>query len=254
MVRFEWAQVVAFDDEAKPAITPDDVLDARPDKLRLGLQPYLSLLELNYAVDEFLIAVKKSEVAALRGEASNTFEAMPHTSGAKRALACRSANAFISPSIGMTTCFITNGSIRRPSSFLQALREARPSKKPALPDSRTTTRTGVDWTRKSRIIFNNWSSLGWFCRFEKMNAWWKYFTAGLFRSDSALQSPLLLAVRLFWGWQFFLTGKGKLMDLAKTDAIFREPRDSLSACQAVLAGATGMFRRIASAHRFGSRG
>ena len=65
MVRFEWAQVVAFDDEAKPAITPDDILDARPDKLRLGLQPYLSLLELNYEVDEFLIAVKKSEAAVL---------------------------------------------------------------------------------------------------------------------------------------------------------------------------------------------
>src|SRR4051812_42095084 len=49
MARFEWAQVVAFDGESKPAITPDDILDAKPGKLRLGLQPYLSLLELNFA-------------------------------------------------------------------------------------------------------------------------------------------------------------------------------------------------------------
>ena len=84
MVRFEWAQVVAFDDEAKPAITPDDILDARPDKLRLGLQPYLSLLELNYEVDEFLLAVKKGDSAVLRSEASNTFEAMPHASGPEK--------------------------------------------------------------------------------------------------------------------------------------------------------------------------
>jgi len=61
MVRFEWAQVVAFDDPAHPNIMPDDILDAKPQKLRLGLQPYLTLLQLDYAVDEFLIAVRKKD-------------------------------------------------------------------------------------------------------------------------------------------------------------------------------------------------
>ena len=83
MARFEWAQVVAFDDAAQPKITTDDVLDTAPSKLRLGLQPYLSLLELNYAVDKFLLAVKKREGAVLRDEASNTFEAMPQTTTAQ---------------------------------------------------------------------------------------------------------------------------------------------------------------------------
>ena len=31
---------------------------------------------------------------------------------------------------------------------------------------------------------------------------------------------LLLIIRLFWGWQFFLTGKGKLMDLSKPTQYF----------------------------------
>src|SRR6266849_1521351 len=82
MTRFEWAQVVAFDDAALPTITTDDILDTPRSKLRLGLQPYLSLLELRYAVDHFLIAVKKREADVLRGEASNTPDAMPQ--GAKR--------------------------------------------------------------------------------------------------------------------------------------------------------------------------
>jgi putative oxidoreductase len=30
---------------------------------------------------------------------------------------------------------------------------------------------------------------------------------------SSLQSPLLLAVRLYWGWQFFGDGRGKLLNL-----------------------------------------
>ena len=60
MVRFEWAQVVAFDALSKPPITTDEILDTPPGKLRLELQPYVSLLHLRYAVDDFLIALKKT--------------------------------------------------------------------------------------------------------------------------------------------------------------------------------------------------
>jgi hypothetical protein len=44
------------------------------------------LLELNYAVDRFLLAVKKREADTLRSEASNTFESMPHLQTRKRAV------------------------------------------------------------------------------------------------------------------------------------------------------------------------
>jgi len=40
------------------------------------------------------------------------------------------------------------------------------------------------------------------------------------RAASWLQSPLLLAVRLYWGWQFFQTGWGKLGNLAKVVDFF----------------------------------
>ena len=39
-------------------------------------------------------------------------------------------------------------------------------------------------------------------------------------SASFLQSPILLAVRLYWGWQFFQTGWGKLQDIAKVTDFF----------------------------------
>ena len=39
-------------------------------------------------------------------------------------------------------------------------------------------------------------------------------------ATSYLQSPLLLAVRLYWGWQFFQTGWGKLQDLPKVVDFF----------------------------------
>ena len=37
---------------------------------------------------------------------------------------------------------------------------------------------------------------------------------------SLLQSPLLLALRLYWGWQFFGTGKGKWLNLEHTAGYF----------------------------------
>ena len=40
------------------------------------------------------------------------------------------------------------------------------------------------------------------------------------RATSLLQSPLLLAVRLYWGWQFFQTGWGKLHDIPKVVGFF----------------------------------
>ena len=40
------------------------------------------------------------------------------------------------------------------------------------------------------------------------------------RAVSHLQSPLLLAVRLYWGWQFFQTGLGKLMHIPKVMGFF----------------------------------
>jgi putative oxidoreductase len=40
------------------------------------------------------------------------------------------------------------------------------------------------------------------------------------KAASQLQSPLLLAVRLYWGWQFFQTGLGKLTSIEKVVDFF----------------------------------
>ncbi len=83
VVRFEWAQTVAFDGEGRPALTADDIADRPPTRLRLGLQPYLSLLALDYAADDFVIAVKKE--GELSGDASNTPVAAPRAAKLRRA-------------------------------------------------------------------------------------------------------------------------------------------------------------------------
>ena len=43
-----------------------------------------------------------------------------------------------------------------------------------------------------------------------------YFTT----ATSSTQSLVLLAIRLYWGWQFYMTGKGKFADISKVVGFF----------------------------------
>jgi putative oxidoreductase len=55
---------------------------------------------------------------------------------------------------------------------------------------------------------------------------------------SFLQSPLLLVIRLYWGWQFAQTGWGKLTHLERTAGFFASLDLPAPKLNAILAGAT----------------
>ncbi|MEP6821367.1 MAG: DNA-binding domain-containing protein [Chthoniobacterales bacterium] len=166
MTRFEWAQVVAFDDAALPKITSDEVLDTPPAKLRLGLQPYLSLLALNYPVDKFFLAVQKREVDVLRDEASNTFDAMPQMKKRKRTTRLpRRARVWLAVHRFDNTLYYKR---LEPEAFalLKNLRDGKTVEKACVDAISETTRPNVDWPGRITAWFNDWSSLGWFCQSE----------------------------------------------------------------------------------------
>ncbi|MDB6167718.1 MAG: yphA [Verrucomicrobia bacterium] len=51
-----------------------------------------------------------------------------------------------------------------------------------------------------------------------------------------LRSPFLLLVRLYWGWGFFQTGKGKLMNLDRTAGYFESLHLPAPKLNAIVAG------------------
>lgn len=71
-----------------------------------------------------------------------------------------------------------------------------------------------------------------------------------------LQSPLLLVIRLYWGWSFAQTGWGKLMNLERTTNFFASLNLPAPKLNAIAAGsaecvggvllALGLFTRFAS--------
>src|SRR5271155_5110724 len=63
----------------------------------------------------------------------------------------------------------------------------------------------------------------------------------LIKAAECLQSPLLLALRLYWGWQFFLTGKGKLMNHDKVTEFFQSLHIPFPSFNVYLAGGTECF-------------
>jgi len=68
MVRLEWAHVVAFDGPAEKELGPEDLLELNPE-MTFRLQPYITLLALQYPVDD--LHLKVSDLAEGHGEASN---------------------------------------------------------------------------------------------------------------------------------------------------------------------------------------
>src|SRR4051812_11091180 len=56
-----------------------------------------------------------------------------------------------------------------------------------------------------------------------------------------VQPVFLLLVRGWWGWSFFLTGKGKLMNLERTTSFFTDIGIPLPKLNAIVAGSTECF-------------
>ena len=73
------------------------------------------------------------------------------------------------------------------------------------------------------------------------------------RFFSSLQSPLLLAVRLYWGWQFAQSGWGKLHHLSKVTEFFASLNIPFPAANAAFNGCLEFFGGILFAIGLASR-
>ena len=163
MARFEWAQVVAFDGPSKPAVTTDDILDTPPSKLKLGLQPYLSLLELDFAVDDFLIAVKKRESDSLRGEASNAKNAAPKTAGHRVRVRFPTREKVYLAVHRYDNLLYYKRLGNEEYAILKSLDHGATVENACFDALTASNRTNVDWPAQIKEWFGGWSTLGWFC-------------------------------------------------------------------------------------------
>jgi hypothetical protein len=160
MARFEWAQVVAFDGPSLPALTQDDVLDAGAG-LRVALQPYITILDCAYPVDEFSLALKKRDTA-LRGEASNALASMTKSRAARRPRLPRPERAFVVVHRQNNMLFLKRLEPEA-HAILTSLRDGR-TLSAACTRALRGADPAIDWAARIQEWFQTWQALGWFCK------------------------------------------------------------------------------------------
>jgi hypothetical protein len=155
VARFEWSQTVAFDGESRPALKPETFARASAATLRLGLQPYLSLLACNHPVDDYVLAVKKRD--SLRAAASNTAGTAARRTRARHIPRPRRHRTYLAVhrldnqlyyKRLERPAYLILSALKSGETLAAAIMAGGPRVKPA----------------RVRTWFASWMRLGWFCR------------------------------------------------------------------------------------------
>jgi hypothetical protein len=164
MARLEWADIEAFDGKREPSLKPDELAGANPAKLRLRLQPYISLLDLRYPVDDLLLEVRKD--AENLDVASNAFSERHKR---KRVAAV----AKLKPSPIFLTVHRLDEDVyfrRLAREEFEILSQLHAGKSLNVAIDAALRRSPLPAEERAANVenwFRTWSALGWFCRLEK---------------------------------------------------------------------------------------
>ena len=167
MVRLEWSEINAFDGKRETPLTPADLAEANPTKLRLRLQPYITLLDLKYPVDDLLLAVRKD--AEDVSVASNAMNERHKTKRVKAVAGMKPSPMFLAVHrLGEEVYF--RRLEREEFAILSFLRDGK-SLNAAIDAGLRRSNTPV--TERPLLIqkwFQTWSTLGWFYPWTKSSA------------------------------------------------------------------------------------
>ena len=160
MVRLEWADIEAFDGQAKPALRSEDLLEVDAAKLQLGIQPYVQLLELHYPVDDLLLEVKHGDDTPDR--ASNAVQERRKHSKVRAVAKLEPEQIFLAVHrLDYSVYF------RRiePEEFalLTALRSGKTVERAIELAFRKSSVPAADRAAFVQHSFQTWATLGWFC-------------------------------------------------------------------------------------------
>jgi hypothetical protein len=157
MARFEWGQIIAFDDPAYPPLSVDDLLGQNPAKLKLSIQPHVVLLHLRFPLDDFAIQLKQN---SLRGQASNAMEEKPGAEADQKASIALPKRSEIFLAIHRYDNSLFYKRLDREAyQLLIALKAGK-----TLAKALVAAFDDVPDAERIKKWFETWTSLGWFCK------------------------------------------------------------------------------------------
>jgi len=164
IVRLEWADIEAFDGKAEPALDAEDLSGAAGENLRLKLQSYVQLLSFRYPVDDLLLAVRKEDEDT--DFASNAFQEKRKRKRVQAVAKLKPATIFlVVHRVDFSVYFRRIAS--EEFAILTALRDGQSLGKAM---EAAFTKSKVPESERPALVqqwFQNWATLGWFCKPEK---------------------------------------------------------------------------------------
>jgi hypothetical protein len=160
IVRLEWADIQAFDGKAEPALRAEDLQAADADHLKLRLQPYISLLDLKYPVDDLLLEVRKEDEDT--DFASNAFQERHKRKRVQAVAKLKPAEIFLAVHRVEDSVYFRRID-REEFVILRALRDGKALGKAIEEAFRASQVPVQDRASQVQQWFQNWSMLGWFC-------------------------------------------------------------------------------------------
>jgi hypothetical protein len=161
IVRLEWAHILAFDGEEIEPMEMDELLGADPAKLRLALQPHLSLVDCDYPVDTFLIATRRRDEP--QGGASHAVAERMRKKVARKVPRPKPLKVLLAVHRHNHSVYYKR---LEPAAF-HLLSELRAGKTLAEAcDAAAGAHEGGDFPEKLKDWFTQWATFGWFVRPE----------------------------------------------------------------------------------------
>lgn len=161
IARLEWADIEAFDGKAEPALGSEDLDGVAPSTLRLKLQPYISLLDLQYPVDDLLLEVRKDDEHS--EFASNAFQERRKRGRVQAVAKLKPAKIFLVVHRIDNSVYFRRIS-EEEFAILRDLRKGKTVEKAIEIGLRKTSITREDRAASVQEWFRNWAALGWFCQ------------------------------------------------------------------------------------------
>lgn len=159
VAQIEWAAVEAFDGPSKAPLDPQKIARIAPEKLKLQLQPYLTLLQLAYPADKLLGRLKRRGAGASSNAVSASRSRRPLRLSAKPApspvfLAVHRVDYAVYYKRLEPEAFTILSALRNGTSIEDACESAFKDSS-ELPENAAA---------KVQSWFSTWMRLGWLCR------------------------------------------------------------------------------------------
>jgi len=164
IVRLEWADIEAFDGKAEAVLDAEDLAGAAGESLRLKLQPYVQLLSFRYPVDDLLLAVRKEDEDT--DFASNAFQEKHKRKRVRAVAKLKPATIFLVVHRVDFSVYFRRIAAEE-FAILTALRDGKSLGKAI---AAAFAKSKVAESERPALVqqwFQNWATLGWFCKPEK---------------------------------------------------------------------------------------